>query len=63
MEDEKKNEEVKENAGENEVCSEFDLDRVKALDARVAKLEKLIAETKAARDNKILGNQNIIAIK
>ena len=64
MEDENKSEEeLKENGGESQLSSEFNLNRVKALDARVAKLEKLIAEMKAARANRLLGNQKIKAIK
>ena len=63
MKDGKRSQEVKKNGGESQLSSEFDLNRVEALDARVAKLEKLIVEMKAARANKLLGSQNIEAIK
>lgn len=60
-EDKKNSEEerVKENIGERRVRSEFDLDRVKALEACVAKLVSLVAELKAARANRLFrkGNQ------
>ena len=64
MEDRKTSEEVKEKGGESHIkSSEFDLDRVGALDAQVAKLEKLIAELKAVKDDRLLGRQKTEAIK
>ena len=64
MEDGKRSEDVKENGGKSHIKShEFDLDRVEALNARVAKLEKLIAELKGARANRLLGRHKTKAIK
>ncbi|PON51537.1 Aminotransferase-like mobile domain containing protein [Parasponia andersonii] len=56
-EDKKESEEeekVNENGGESKLRSAYDLDAVKALEARVGKLENLIAEIRAARGNGLI---------